>query len=136
MRVRNSGGSRRTGRCGTASSSTPSSTAPSSTRLVDVSTLVMSRRLRVFAGGLGTETNSFSRLPTGYDDFAKAEAGDSTETRDRIFFGRSFRAYEAVARERRADLVLGSYCFATPGGPPPAAVYARLRDELLAELEA
>jgi microcystin degradation protein MlrC len=96
----------------------------------------MPRRLRVFAGGLATETNSFSPLPTGYDDFAKARAGDPTEARDRIFFGRSFRAYEAVARERGADLVLGSYCFATPAGPPPAAVYARLRDELLAELDA
>jgi microcystin degradation protein MlrC len=90
----------------------------------------------VFAGGLATETNSFSPLPTGYDDFEKARAGDPQEVRDRIFFGRSFRAYADVARERGASLVLGSYCFATPAGPPPARAYARLRDELLAELEA
>ena len=96
----------------------------------------MSGRLRVFAGGLATETNSFSPLPTGYDDFARAAAGDPQEVRDGIFFGRSFRAYAAVARERGAELVLGSYCFATPAGPPPAAAYARLRNELLAELEA
>jgi microcystin degradation protein MlrC len=95
----------------------------------------VSRRLRLFAGGLATETNSFSPLPTGYDDFAKAHADDPPEARDRIFFGRSFRAYAAVARERGADLVLGSYCFATPAGPPAVSAYTRLRDELLAELE-
>jgi len=96
----------------------------------------VAKKLRVFAGGLATETNSFSPLPTGYDDFVKAEPGDPQDVRDRIFFGRSFRAYEAVARNRGAELVLGSYCFATPAGPPAAAVYERLRDELIGELEA
>ena len=91
---------------------------------------------RLFAAGLATETNSFSAIPTGYDDFRKARPFDPQELRDTIFFGRSFRAYSQVAAERGASLVLGSYSFAIPAGPPPPAVYERLRRELLAELEA
>jgi microcystin degradation protein MlrC len=93
-------------------------------------------RPRVFAGGLATETNSFSPIPTGYDDFRRAAAGESQERRDTIFFGRSFRSYAAVAADRDVDLRVGPYSFATPAGPPARPVYERLRDELLAELDA
>jgi len=96
----------------------------------------MAERPRIFAGGLATETNSFSRIPTGYDDFRKATGRDPQDVRDTIFFGRSFRAYANVATERGVDLRLGSYCFAIPAGPPTRSVYERLRDELLAELAA
>jgi microcystin degradation protein MlrC len=94
----------------------------------------MAARRRVFAGGLATETNSFSPLPTGYDDFRKAPTGAPQETRDAIFFGRSFRSYATVTAQRGHDLLLGSYCFAIPAGPPPRSAYIRLRDELLGEL--
>lgn len=90
---------------------------------------------RLFAGGLATETNSFSTIPTGYDDFRKALPSDSQQVRDTVFFGRSFRAYAEVAAQQNADLLLGSYSFAVPAGPPARSVYVRLRDELLAELE-
>lgn len=93
-------------------------------------------RVRLFAGGLATETNSFSPIPTGYSDFRTAAGADPQEVRDTIFFGRSFRSYAGVADARNVDLVLGSYSFAIPAGPPPRPVYERLRDELLAELEA
>jgi microcystin degradation protein MlrC len=91
---------------------------------------------RIFAGGVATETNSFSDIPTGYDDFRRAASDDPQELRDTIFFGRSFRSYAAVAAERNLDLRLWPYSFATPAGPPPRPAYERLRDELLAELEA
>lgn len=91
---------------------------------------------RIFAGGLATETNSFSPIPTGYDDFRRAAADDPQELRDTIFFGRSFSSYASVAAERNVDLRLGPYSFATPAGPPPRPVYERLRDELLTALDA
>ena len=93
-------------------------------------------RVRLFAGGLATETNSFSPIPTGYSDFRTAAGTDPADVRDSIFFGRSFRSYAAVAAARSADLVLGSYSFAIPAGPPPRSVYERLGDRLLDELEA
>jgi microcystin degradation protein MlrC len=95
----------------------------------------LSSHARLFAAGIATETNSFSPIPTGYDDFRKAAADDPQGIRDRIFFGRSFRAYDSVARARGSSLVLGSYSFATPAGPPSRAVFERLRDELLSQLD-
>jgi microcystin degradation protein MlrC len=94
----------------------------------------LTRRPRIFAGGLATETNSFSPLPTGYDDFRRAPPGAPQDDRDTIFFGRSFRSYAAVATRRGLDLEVGSFAFAIPAGPPPRAAYERLRDELLAEI--
>ena len=95
----------------------------------------MARRPRIFAGGLATETNSFSPLPTGYDDFRKAPPRASQADRDTIFFGRSFRSYAATAARRGLELEIGSFAFAIPAGPPPRAAYERLRDELLAEIQ-
>src|SRR5262245_53266784 len=131
-----SGGSRHTAPFATASSSTRSTTGRTSPRRADPIARRVRPRPRVFAGGLATETNSFSPIPTGYDDFRRAAAGDSQERRDTIFFGRSFRSYAAVAAERDVDLRIGPYSFATPAGPPARPVYERLRDELLAELDA
>ena len=93
-------------------------------------------RIRLFAAGFATETNSFSSIPTGYGDFRTAAGTEAQEVRDTIFFGRSFRLYARVADTRNAELVLGSYSFAIPAGPPPRSVYERLSAELLAELEA
>ena len=91
--------------------------------------------LRLFAGGIGTETNVFSPIPTGYDDYDIAEAGDG-EHRDRIVFGRSFRRYAEVAEERGCELVQGMYAFALPAGLTSRPAWVRLRDRLLGELEA
>jgi microcystin degradation protein MlrC len=96
----------------------------------------MKPRPRVFAGGLTTETNSFSPLPTGYDDFRKVPPSAPQEDRDTIFFGRSFRSYATVAERHGLDLRIGSYAFAIPAGPPTRAVYQRLRDTLLSEVRA
>lgn len=93
------------------------------------------RRPRIFAGGFATETNSFSPIPTGYADFRRADAGAPQDDRDTIFFGRSFRSYLEVAEARDLDLRTGSYSFAIPAGPPSRAVYQRLRDDLLREVE-
>lgn len=96
----------------------------------------MPRRPRVFAGGLSTETNSFSPLPTGYLDFRRAPPYAPQDARDRIFFGRSFRSYARVAEARQLSLRIGTYANAVPAGPTPRSVYLRLRDELLDELRA
>ena len=91
---------------------------------------------RLFAGGIGTETNVFSPIPTGYDDYEIAAADDAVEKRDRITFGRSFRSYAHVATERGYELVQGTYAFAIPAGLTSRRAYTELRDRLAAEAEA
>ena len=91
--------------------------------------------LRLFAGGIGTETNVFSPIPTGYDDYEIANAADD-DHRDRIIFGRSFRRYAQVAEERNCELIQGMYAFALPAGLTSHRTWVALRDRLLGELEA
>ena len=94
----------------------------------------MSRRL--FAAGIGTETNVFSPIPTGVDDYQLASADDPPEVRDGITFGTSFRSYADVASRHRYELVYGTYAYALPAGLTSRTGYLALRDRLLDELEA
>jgi microcystin degradation protein MlrC len=93
--------------------------------------------MRVFCGGLGTETNTFAPLPTSLDSF-----------RDREYFpaGRHPDMPTAqgaplwVARQRARTLGWevkeGMVASAQPGGITTRAAYETLRDELLADLGA
>lgn len=90
---------------------------------------------RIFAGGIGTETNVFSPIPTGYDDYEIADSADD-EARNRIIFGRSFQRYREVVSGRGYDYVQGTYAFALPAGLTSNRTWLRLRDTLLDELRA
>lgn len=92
--------------------------------------------LRLFAGGVVTETNVFSPMPTGLHDFELAAPQDPDEARDRILGGSTFRHYAAVAADRGCTYVQGIYTFARPAGLTTRAAYEQLRDRLLGEVEA
>lgn len=92
--------------------------------------------MRVFTATLGTETNSFSPVPTGWEAFRTAmlwRTGEHPQA-----------ATEATGpliacRERRAagwEVVEGTCAFAWPGGPVRKDVYEALRDEILDQLRA
>jgi microcystin degradation protein MlrC len=91
---------------------------------------------RVFAAGIGTETNVFSPIPTGLDDYLLAAPDDPPELRDAITFGASFRAYSDVVSAHGYDLVHGTYAYALPAGVTSRSAYLTLRDRLRDELEA
>jgi microcystin degradation protein MlrC len=91
--------------------------------------------MRVFAGGVATETNVFSPIPTGLRDFALARPSDAQETRDRVMGGTVFARFAAVAASRDCKYVQGTYAFAIPAGITTRAAYEGLRDALLIELE-
>ncbi len=84
--------------------------------------------MRVFLGGIVTETNTLSPIPTGADDWvvvrdlADAEAGGALE------------AFAQEATARGDELAFGLYAFAMPGGVTTRAAWAGLRDELLGML--
>ena len=89
--------------------------------------------LRLFGGGVGTETNVFSPLPTGLRDFAIARSEDQAETRDRIL-GPSFPRYAERAAAEGCQYVQGLFATASPAGLTTRVAYETLRDALLGDV--
>ncbi len=92
--------------------------------------------MRVFAGGIETETNTFSPMPTGMADFEVIRAADLDANGDVGGFGGPFNIFRRRCEERGWDYIFSLYAFAQPAGTTVRAVYESLRDELLAALEA
>jgi microcystin degradation protein MlrC len=93
--------------------------------------------VRIFTGGLGTETNSFSPLPTamrGFEEYLRLPAG-TTLAEPQEATGAPWAAQQYVARHG-GTLVSGPISYAMPAGPTVRRVYEALRDELLAALQA
>ncbi|MGY2492295.1 M81 family metallopeptidase [Cupriavidus sp. CP313] len=92
--------------------------------------------MRVFSAGIGTETNTFSPLPTGLDAFKAGgyyPAGKHPEQMTR------YAAPLIIARERARTkgwtVLEGLYAQAQPAGLVTRAAYETLRDELLSDLK-
>jgi microcystin degradation protein MlrC len=81
--------------------------------------------MKLFFGGLATETNSFSPIPIGLESF-EALRGPAVAA----------EAIPVRARELGLDVVCGLYAHAAPGGLVRRDVYESLRDELLDQLRA
>jgi len=92
--------------------------------------------MRVFAGGIETETNTFSPMPTGLADFEVIRAAELEGEADLAGFGGPFNIFRRRCQERGWDYIFSLYAFAQPAGRTVRAVYESLRDELLAALRA
>lgn len=88
--------------------------------------------MKVFAGGISTETNTFSPMPTGLADFKIIRATDTDQTEIKPVMD-MFRRKSA---ERGYDFVLGLHAGAQPAGITTRPTYEQLRDEMLADLQA
>lgn len=92
---------------------------------------------RIFTATLGTETNTFSSLPTGmkmFEDtclYRNASYGDKPP-----MFGAPLVVWRRRAQERGWDVVEGLCAFAMPAGKTVARVYRQFRDEILADIKA
>ena len=93
--------------------------------------------MRIFAASLGTETNTFSPIPTSYANFEASFAYPPGKHPDAP---KHTTAPLYVARRRaKADgftLIEGSCFWAEPSGTCGKADYEMMRDRILAELEA
>ena len=89
--------------------------------------------MRIFSGGIATETNTFSPIPTGLADFPVARTLDELAG---ILGGDAIRAWQRMTAERNWDFTFGLYSFAQPAGTTTRATYETLRDELLTRLRA
>ncbi|MCP5367642.1 MAG: M81 family metallopeptidase [Hyphomicrobiales bacterium] len=93
--------------------------------------------MRIFIAGLGTETNSFSPVPTGHESFAETLLfhGDATRNTQHMF-AQPLHEWRARAEADGAQVIEGLCAAAQPGGTTVRPVYEALRDELLANIRA
>jgi len=91
--------------------------------------------LRTFIACLGTETNTFSPIPTGMETFAETllRHGDATATDDSLFSG-PLHVWRAETEQRQGQVTESLAAFASPAGVTARNVYEALRDEVLDDL--
>ena len=92
--------------------------------------------MRAFAGGISTETNTFSPMPTGLADFDIVRAADLDASGQMGGFGGPFNIFRQRCRERGWDYNFSLNASAQPAGTTVRAVYESLRDEMLGALQA
>jgi microcystin degradation protein MlrC len=88
--------------------------------------------MRVFAGGISTETNTFSPIPTGLRDFEVSRAAELEVGKMRD--GSVVDVFRRCTLERGWEFFFGLYASAQPAGLTVRSAYEGLRDELLAHL--
>ena len=88
--------------------------------------------MKVFAGGISTETNTFSPMPTGMRDYTIIRPEDDVEEGTM----RAFDQFNSDTLARGWEYVFGMYANAQPAGLTTRSTYESLRDELLQRLQA
>jgi microcystin degradation protein MlrC len=91
--------------------------------------------MRVYTGGIVTETNTFSSIPTGLADFDVVRAADIADGSAIQGFGSLFDLLREEAGARGWEYSFGLFAFAQPAGLTVRSAYESLRYELLAGLE-
>jgi len=90
---------------------------------------------RIFTACLGTETNSFSPIPTGLKLFERTMLVRHGAHGDKPgAFALPLILWKERAEARGWTVIEGLAAFATPAGTTTRATYEALRDEILAEL--
>ncbi len=93
--------------------------------------------MRIFAASIGTETNTFSPIPTALESFHESfYAGPGQHPEDAKLCTAPFWVARRRARAEGWTLVEGSCSFAEPAGLVSRAAYEELRDEVLGQLRA
>lgn len=92
--------------------------------------------MRVFTGGIATETNTFAPFPTGMDDFSIVRADDVKDGKAPQSFGSGLQVWEQRCKERDWTYIFSLFAFAQPAGITVRSVYESLRDEMLDALQA
>jgi len=92
---------------------------------------------RTFISCLGTETNTFSPIPTGLPTYQDTMLfrGDAT-AHPATFYSGPLHVWRREAEARGHAVVEGLAAFAEPAGPTTRSVYEALRDELLEQIRA
>lgn len=89
--------------------------------------------MRIFAGGIATETNTFAPVPTSLEDFRVQRGSDAPNGEPSC--GLIFNVWRRQAQTRGDDFVFGLMASAEPSGITVRTAYESLRDELLRDLQ-
>lgn len=92
--------------------------------------------MRVFVGGVATETNTFSPMPTGMADYEPILRPEDLETTELRGMASVIGVLKELTEASGWEFVFGLHCFAQPAGKTVRSVYESLRDELLDRLKA
>ena len=91
--------------------------------------------MRVFSGGIATETNTFGPMPTGLASFKDRGYFPAGTHPDHMFyFAGPLWAARMRGKEKGWDLVEGLVAGAQPSGTTTRHAYETLREELLTDL--
>jgi microcystin degradation protein MlrC len=92
---------------------------------------------KIFTATLGTETNTFSPLPTGLNTFQESCLFRSGSYGDRVpMFGAPLAVWHRLAHARGWHTTESLCAFAMPAGRTVKKVYEAFRDEILTDLRA
>ena len=92
---------------------------------------------KIFTATLGTETNTFSSLPTGLRLFEETCLFRKASYGDRVpMFGLPLSVWRRRAEARGWTVVESLCAFAQPAGKTVKKVYEAFRDEIVADLKA
>ena len=93
--------------------------------------------MKTFIACLGTESNSFSPIPTGEQAFRETllHHGDATRYPETLFSA-PLQVWRGMAEARGGEVIESLCAFAQPGAPTVGAVYEAFRDEILGDLAA
>lgn len=92
--------------------------------------------MNIFVAGLFAETNTFSPIPTGINDFDVIRPGDLKSGTRQLSDMVPFIQWRQKAEARNDCFIFGLFAWAQPAGITTAATYESLRDEILASLQA
>src|ERR1700758_5530059 len=92
---------------------------------------------KIFTALLGTETNTFSWLPTGLKLFEETLLHRKGNHGGNLpLLAKPMTVWRQMAEQRNWEVVETLCAFATPAGRTTRTVYENFRDEILADLKA
>ncbi|WP_062263305.1 M81 family metallopeptidase [Endozoicomonas arenosclerae] len=89
--------------------------------------------MRIFTGGIITETNTFSPVPTGYDDFISSRSASKQDDLPNECLIESY--LQKIAEQHQWHLIPSFIAVAEPDGTTTRQAYEQLREELLQSLK-
>jgi len=89
---------------------------------------------KMFFATLGTETNTFSPIPTGWNAWKSFLLVHRNEPIQAAMDPAAY--FSRTAAKRGLEITRGVLAYATPSGPTPQPVYESLREELISDLKA
>jgi len=90
--------------------------------------------MKIFTSFLATETNTFSPIPTGIEDFIQARPADIASGKHSLENIHPFALWKQKAKTRGDEFIFSLFAFAQPSGLTTRTAYEQLRDELLDNL--